>query len=143
MDIEVILQSAAKLFADRVGQSAGSLNQSSIIDALKSLLGNGNGSIDLQGIIGRMSGGGLAAIASSWLGNGANAGVGSSQILEIFGEDKINAFASQLGIDSGQATQGLEAAIPEIVDKASSGGALLESAGGLSGALGMAGKFFG
>ncbi|APZ41813.1 YidB family protein [Acidihalobacter ferrooxydans] len=143
MDIEVILQSAAKLFADRIGQSAGGLDQSSIIDAFKSLLGNGSGGIDLAGIISRMNSGGLAAVASSWLGNGANEGVGASQILDLFGADKINAFATRLGLDPGQATQGLEAAIPEIVDKASSGGSLLESAGGLSGALGMAGEFFG
>lgn len=143
MDIEMILQSAARLFANRLGSTGGSLDQSSIVDALKSLLGNGGGGIDLAGLLSRMSSStGLAAAASSWLGNGENARIDAGQIVDILGADKIKAFAALLGLDTAQATQGLVAAIPEIVDKASSGG-LLETAGGLSGALGMAGKFFG
>jgi uncharacterized protein YidB (DUF937 family) len=63
--------------------------------------------------------------------------------MQVLGSGAIGDFAKQLGIDTGSATQGLEAAIPAIIDKASSGGSLLDAAGGVDGLLGMAGKLFG
>ena len=61
----------------------------------------------------------------------------------MFGSDKISEFASKLGLSEDEAAGGLSEALPQLVDKASSGGSLLESMGGISGALGMAGKLFG
>jgi uncharacterized protein YidB (DUF937 family) len=61
----------------------------------------------------------------------------------MFGSSKISEFASTLGLSQEEAAGGLSDAIPQMVDKASSGGSLLDSVGGLSGALGMAGKLFG
>jgi hypothetical protein len=42
-----------------------------------------------------------------------------------------------------EAAGGLSDALPQMVDKASSDGSLLDSIGGVSGALGMASKLFG
>lgn len=61
----------------------------------------------------------------------------------MFGSDKISEFASKLGLSEDEAAGGLSEALPQLVDKTSSGGSLLESMGGLSDALGMAGKLFG
>ena len=41
--------------------------------------------------------------------------------------------ASQLGTDEGSLLDGLKDALPQMVDKASSGGSLLDSVGGLGG----------
>jgi uncharacterized protein YidB (DUF937 family) len=47
--------------------------------------------------------------------------------------------ASQLNTDEGSLLDGLKDALPQIIDKSSSGGSLLDSANDL---LGMARKFF-
>lgn len=61
----------------------------------------------------------------------------------MFSASQISDFATKLGLSQEEAAGGLADAIPQMVDKASSGGSLLDSIGGLSGALGAAGKLFG
>jgi uncharacterized protein YidB (DUF937 family) len=61
----------------------------------------------------------------------------------MLGADKISEFASKLGLSNEEAAGGLSEALPQMVDKASSGGSLLDSIGGISGAVGLAGKLFG
>ena len=67
--------------------------------------------------------------------------------MDIFGKDKVSEFASKLNIDEGTASNGLADMLPQLIDKASSGGSLLESAmgsmGGAGGLMGMVGKLFG
>lgn len=61
----------------------------------------------------------------------------------MFGSNQISEFASKLGLSQEEAAGGLSDAIPQMVDKASSGGSIMDSIRGLSGALGAAGKLFG
>jgi uncharacterized protein YidB (DUF937 family) len=93
-----------------------------------------------------MQAGGLSNIVASWLGNGANATVSPDTITELLGADKINAFASQLGLSEQSAKTAIADALPEIVDKASPNGSILENiienAGGLKGLTDIASKFF-
>jgi uncharacterized protein YidB (DUF937 family) len=49
--------------------------------------------------------------------------------------------AAKLGADQNDLLRGLQQMIPQLVDKSSSGGELLDSVGGLSGLAGLAGKF--
>ena len=142
MNIEQLLRIGAQAFQSGVGSSGGGLSIDRIVEALAALLPGEGKQVDLPALISRMQGGGLAAIAQSWLGDGGNAGIDAGSILEIFGRGKVDGFADQLGLDSGTALEGLRAALPEIVDKASSGGALA-SLGGIGGLAGMAGKLFG
>ena len=65
-----------------------------------------------------------------------------SGLMEMFGGDKLSDFASNLGVDQNAATSGLSEVLPNLMDKASSGGNILESVGGLSGALDFAKKLF-
>ena len=60
----------------------------------------------------------------------------------MLGADKIGEFASKLGLSNEEAAGGLSEALPQMVDKASSGGSLLDSIGGVSGAISMASKLF-
>ena len=89
-----------------------------------------------------MNMGSLMSIASSWLGDGNNESISSNQVSEVFDEEKISDFASQLGISNDSALNGLTEALPAIVDKSSSGGSLLDSVGGLDGIMSMASRFF-
>ena len=77
----------------------------------------------------------------SWLGDGDNAEISGSQLEGLLGSDKIQEAASQLGTDSGSLLNGLKDMIPQVVDKSSSGGNLLDSVGGIGGLASLASKF--
>lgn len=143
MDLNSVLRMGAEIFQKQAGAPAQGLPIEAIVQALMGLLGDGSGKLDLAGLVQKFSSGGLASLAQSWLGDGTNAPLGGAQLMQVLGSGAIGDFAKQLGIDTGVATQGLEAAIPAIVDKASSGGNLLEAAGGVEGLMGMASKLFG
>lgn len=109
---------------------------------MDSLLGNTQGNLDLAGLASKMaSSDNLGNIVSSWLGDGANSAISPDNITELLGESQISNFASQLGTDSSGAAAGLAEILPQIMDKSSSGGSLLESAGGLGGLMGAAKSF--
>jgi uncharacterized protein YidB (DUF937 family) len=135
-----ILQYGAQLLRDQFG---GTLDMESIGGALQGLLGNGAGEIDLMGLAGKLSSSGeLGNILATWLGDGANAPISSDSLKDILGGDRIAEFAGQLGVDTDTAANGLAQVIPQMLDKASSGGSLLEAAGGLGGLMGSARSFF-
>ena len=143
MNIQELLKIGAQAFQSGVAdQITGSLSIDTITDALAGLMPGEGNNVDIGALLGKMQGGGLGAMAQTWLGDGDNDGIDASQLVELFGRNSIRSFAGKLGLDEGTALSGLQQAVPKMVDKASSGGSL-DAIGGLSGALGMAGKFFG
>lgn len=119
------------------------IDSGTISDALSGLLGGKGGQIDIQGLVSKlMAGGGLENIVQSWLGDGENSAISADQISDFFGSGKISDFASQLGLAKGQTTEGLANIIPQLLDKASSGGSLLDGLDDIGGMLNMAKKFF-
>lgn len=143
MNLDQIVKIGAEAFQSSVGQqAASSLSLESIMAALARLMPGAGDSIDFAGLIGQMKSGGLANLAQSWLGDGGNAGIDAGSLASMLGNDNIRAFASQLGIDQDTALEGLKGAVPEMVDKASSGGTL-DALGGISGLASMAGSLFG
>lgn len=138
-----IMQMGVQLLQSKLGSN---IDASDIASALSGLLGGEN--FDLGSLMSKIQGNrGLADMAASWLGDGANSAISGSQIMDLFGKDKVSEFASKLNIDEGTASNGLADMLPEVIDKASSGGSILESAmgsmGGAEGLMGMAGKLFG
>ena len=134
-----MLQMGAKLLSDKLGLD---VDAATIQSALSGLLGDGQGGIDLGAIAAKMaSSGELSSVVSSWLGDGANGGISASSIVDMLGQGSINDFAGKIGADSGDAAQGLADVLPKIMDGASSGGSLLEAAGGLGGIMGAAKSF--
>jgi uncharacterized protein YidB (DUF937 family) len=146
-----LMKIGTQLILSKLG---GGASEGGIASALSSLLGGGNsdGGLDLSSLISGMlnkgsgdgdgdSGGGIADIVGSWLGDGDNEAVSGSQIKDMLGGDKISEFASKLGVDEDTAADSLAEAVPQMVDKGSSGGSLLDSVGGLSGAIDLAKKF--
>ncbi|MEE4329838.1 MAG: YidB family protein [Wenzhouxiangella sp.] len=143
MNIDQIVKIGAEAFQSSIGQQAGSaLPLENIMAALARLMPGAGESIDFAGLIDQMKRGGLAQLAQSWLGDGKNAGIDVGDLTSMFDSEKISAFATQLGLDRDTAMEGLRGAVPEMVDKASSGGTL-DALGGISGLAGMAGKLFG
>lgn len=134
-----LIQLATQLISDKLGLQ---VDDATVASALSSLLGDGGGNIDLAGLAGKMaSSGGLGSIVQSWLGDGANAGISAADVLGLLGEGEVANFASRVGTDTGTAASGLADVLPQLVDQASSGGSLLESAGGLGGLMGAAKSF--
>jgi uncharacterized protein YidB (DUF937 family) len=113
-----------------------------ITRALSSLLGDGQGNIDLGALTAKLaSSGSLSSVVSSWLGDGSNAPISASSLESLLGEGAVSDFASRIGTDTGTAAAGLADVLPQMVDKASSGGSLLDAAGGLGGLMGAAKSF--
>ncbi len=146
MDMGDLIKMGATMFikSKMSGDNGSGLDLGSLTSALSGLTGgNSGGGLDIGSILSNMQSGGMASMAASWLGDGDNDAISSSQITDIFGQDKISDFASKLGLSEDEAVGGLRDALPEMVDKASSGGSILDSIGGIEGALGMASKMFG
>ena len=138
-----LMQIGAQLLQSKLGSN---IQTGDIASALSGLLGGDN--FDIGSLISKIQGNsGLASMAASWLGDGANSAMSGSQVMDIFGKEKVSEFASKLNIDEGTASNGLADMLPQLIDKASSGGSLLESAmgsmGGAGGLMGMVGKLFG
>ncbi|MFI3137935.1 MAG: YidB family protein [Methylococcaceae bacterium] len=143
MDINAIIQMGAQLFKAQLDKDHnGQLDVTEISTALTGLLSNGQGGLDIASLVKNMQGGDLIAMAASWLGDGPNQAVQPGQLAQILGDDKIAAFAKQLGLSPEKALSGLTEAVPAVVDQSSTGGSLLDMVGGVSGAINLASKLF-
>lgn len=121
-----LLKLGAGLFI-RSASAAGAKNLTlaSVIPALQSLLAGPDGKVDIFRLVSQFTGSGLASLASSWLGDGANQELAPEKVIEVLGDNQVTAFASKLGLDKSIAATGLAEALPQLIDKASSGGSLL------------------
>ena len=132
-----------KIGTQLVLSKLGGGNSDSVTSMLSGLLSGGSSEGGMGGLLSAMKDKGLGSIADSWLGDGDNEEISADQLREVVGEEKVAQLASEMDTDEGSLLDSLREAIPQMVDKGSSGGSLLDSVGGLGGALGMAKKFFG
>jgi len=130
-----LMKLGTDLLTSKLGSGA---NSEAMVSALGKLLSGSDGKPDLGGIITAMQGMGLGSIAESWLGDGANADISTDQVREVVGNDQLADLAAELNADEGSLLDGLKDALPQIIDKSSSGGSLLDSASEL---LDMARRF--
>ena len=139
-----LVDMAAKIFISQLGSKGNDMDFGNVVGALKGLLPTNGGDLDLGAIVSQFmgQGGGLASLAQSWLGNGANEKVSVSQVMGMLGSSNVSNFASQLGLDKDTAASGLSDMIPQLIDKSSDAGSLL--GGGDAGAIAknLLGKFF-
>lgn len=146
MDMANLLKMGATMFinSEQSGDAGSGLDIGNLTAAFSDLIGGGSskGGFDISSLLSNMDSGGLGDIAKTWLGDGTNGAISPDQISTMLGADKISAFASKLGLSNEEAAGGLSEALPQMVDKASGGGSLLDSIGGVSGAIGMASKLF-
>jgi len=138
-----MMKLATQLLASKLGGDAGG-NSDMVQNVIGSLLGGsgGGGGIDLGSLVGNLKNSGLGDVAESWLGDGDNAHISRSQIESMLGSEKIQNAAQQLGADQNDLLRGLQNMLPQVVDKSSSGGNLLDSVGGIGGLANLAGKLF-
>lgn len=136
-----LMEMATDLLGSKMSGASGN-NNDLMQTVIQNLLGGSSGQgVDLGALVGNLQNSGLGDLAASWLGDGDNKGISSSQLESIFGADKIAQAAQQLGTDQNDVLKGLQDMLPQLVDKSSSGGSLLDSVGGLGGLASMASKF--
>jgi uncharacterized protein YidB (DUF937 family) len=141
-----LMKLGTQLVMSKLG--GGGASSDSITSVLGNLLGGGgdnesDGGGGIGSILSSMKEKGLGSIADSWLGDGDNEEISTDQLRDVVGGSKVTEMASELGTDEDSLLSGLKDALPQMIDKSSSGGSLLDNLGGLSGALGMAKKFLG
>ena len=119
----------------------GANNSNHAASALDRLAGN-NKAFDLGDLVSKFqrSGGDVASKTKTWLGDGANEALSVRQLQQAVGQDKVAAFARTLGLDSEQATIELSKILPELIDKSSQGGELLNKIGSRRGLAGIASR---
>jgi uncharacterized protein YidB (DUF937 family) len=130
-----VMNLAQGLLAKKLGADSGAIG-----GVMNSLIGGGD-KMDLGGLVSGLQSKGLGDVASSWMGDGANSEISADQLKEVLGGEQIAQAAAKLGTDEGSLLDGLKDAIPQMIDKSSSGGSLLDSVGGIGGLAGMAKKF--
>ncbi len=131
-----------KMGTELLGDSLKGVDSEAISSALGQLLSGSDGKLDLGNIVSQMNQSGLGDMVESWLGDGSNNDISMDQIKDLLGSDKISQVAAQLNTGENDLLGSLSAALPQLIDKSSSGGSLLDSLGGMDGVLGMANKFF-
>jgi len=148
MDLTELLKMGASMIQGNSDDATTGLDTGSISDALGKLLGGGpDGGLDLGSLMSGLSESGLSGIVGSWLGSGENESISMDSISDLLGADKVSEFASSLGLSEESAKGALADALPNVVDKATSGEGsiiddMLAQVGGAEGAMGMLGKMF-
>jgi uncharacterized protein YidB (DUF937 family) len=132
---------AAQLFLDKTDGSTG-LDVGTVGSALNNLLPGDGNDLNIGALVSQFGSGDLASMVGSWLGDGDNDSITGTNIIDALGSDKVASFASELGIDTNKASEGLAGMIPELINKNSSGGSLLDSVGGAGGVASLVGKLF-
>lgn len=134
-----LMKMGTELLTNSLGGSADSEQASA---ALSGLLGGSGGDLDLGALAAKMaSSGELSSVIGSWLGDGGNAGISADSVTALLGSSAVTDFAAKLGVDPSSAASALSDVLPQLMDKSSSGGSLLDSIGGAEGLLGAAKSF--
>jgi len=135
-----LMKMGQQLLADKMGDKAGGM-----MDALSGITG---GKLDMGSLMGKLTEGGLGDQVKSWTGDGENEPVSAEQLKSALGEEQMAAASEKMGVDADSAAQQLSEALPDLADKFSGGGSMLDASalteklGGASGALDMAKGLF-
>jgi uncharacterized protein YidB (DUF937 family) len=70
----------------------------------------------IQGLLRLFQSNGLGQVANGWVSQGPNPPVSPGQLSQVFGQQRMSEFASQLGVPQDQAAQHLSHMLPQVVD---------------------------
>lgn len=135
-----LMKMGQQLLADKMGDKAGGM-----MDAISGLTG---GNLDMGSLMGKLTEGGLGDQVQSWMGDGDNEPVSAEQLKSALGEEQMAAASEKMGVDTDTAAQQLSESLPDLADKFSGGGSMLDASGladklgGASGIMDMAKGLF-
>jgi uncharacterized protein YidB (DUF937 family) len=98
---------------------------SNLVRTAIQMFGNQNGVSEL---INNAQSQGLGHVVQSWVSTGANQAVAPGQVQSLVGQDRINQFASRIGIPPAIASAALARILPLVVDKFTPEGKLPQAA---------------
>jgi uncharacterized protein YidB (DUF937 family) len=144
MELTDLLKMGAKLIEGNSDAATTGLDIDKIANAMKGLIANADGSLNLAAIVGSLSKNGLGEIVGSWLGQGQNREIDPDDVALLLGDEKVHSFAEELGIDELSAKRALADALPVVVDKATSdeNNVIDQMLGGSDNAMEMLSKMF-
>ena len=129
-----------QLLADKMGDKAGGM-----MEGLSGLTG---GKLDMGSLMGKLTDGGLGNQVQSWMGDGDNEPVSAEQLKSALSPDELAAASEKMGVDEDTAAQQMADSLPDLADKFSGGGSMLDASalteklGGASGMMDMAKGLF-
>ncbi|MBL0938245.1 MAG: DUF937 domain-containing protein [Gemmatimonadaceae bacterium] len=85
----------------------------------------------IEGLVQKFQSGGLGDVVQSWVGTGANTAVSGAQLERVLGADSVASVASQAGVSPSEASNGLAAVLPELVNQLTPGGSIPTNSGDL------------
>ncbi len=98
------------------GALGGALGQQGgLVGGVMNLINNHPGG--LAGLVQSFEQQGLGAVARSWVSTGPNQPITAAQIQQVLGTEKLQAFATQHGLDLTQVSAQLAQILPTVVDK--------------------------
>ena len=97
----------------------------------------------LQGLIQSFEQGGLGEIVNSWVSKGENLLISAEQIQSVLGGSSLGNIASQLGMNSEEASGSLASMLPQLIDSLTPNGEVPQGGDLMSQGMEMLkGKFF-
>ena len=121
------------------GQSGG--NNALLETVMKMVSDPQNGG--LQGLIQSFQQGGLGDIVNSWVSNGQNLPISAEQLQSVLGGSSLGNIASQLGMNSEEASGSLASMLPQLIDSLTPNGEVPQGGDLMSQGMEMLkGKFF-
>jgi uncharacterized protein YidB (DUF937 family) len=100
------------------GQQGGASLITSLLPVLIAMMQRrGVGAGGLGGLLQQLQTGGLGQQVDSWVGTGANMPVSSEQIVDVLGHGRVSEIAARAGVSEEQASDGLAALLPELVNQ--------------------------
>jgi len=121
MQIDSLVNMAAEMLSSKLG-----IDQDTIKKGVEHLFSDG---FDISNLLSVAHDFNLGDIVSSWIGNGENKAIDPSALANIFGSDKISQFAKTIGVDENTAVSSLSEVLPNVIDKATSSGDVMDSLG--------------
>jgi uncharacterized protein YidB (DUF937 family) len=97
----------------------------SVMAGLTKMLSDPNGG-GLGGLLQKLQAGGLGAKLQSWIGTGQNQPVSPDEVHQALGDDTVNQIAQDSGVAPQQASGGLAAILPMLIDRMTPNGKLPE-----------------
>ena len=102
------------------GARGGSATGGGLTDVLGQVLGGGGRGTTtggLGGLLEQLQQAGFGEQASSWVSRGANKPISPDAMTQVFGEEGLDQISRQAGITRDEASRGLSALLPEVVDR--------------------------
>lgn len=121
------------------GNQGGGDSKTQLLSAVIGLIQNQPGG--LQGLLSKFQGSGMGDQVASWVGTGENQPIGADQLQQALGSDQVAAIAQQAGMPAEQASSGLAAMLPDVINRLTPRGQMPEGNDLQQGLGGLLGKF--